>query len=68
MSLCAGDWGHKPSTSRAVCTEPCTASKLAHGTCAGSKKQKIGMTYIGACSKMLSGILKYILTLIMRII
>ena len=28
MSLCVGDWGRKPSTSRTVCTEPCTASKL----------------------------------------
>lgn len=38
MSLCVGDWGRKPSTSRTVCTEPCTASKLTNARIRAGKK------------------------------
>ena len=38
MSLCVGDWGRKPSTSRTVCTEPCTASKLVNARIRAEEK------------------------------
>lgn len=51
MSLCVGDWGRKPSTSRTVCTEPCTASKLANARIRAGKRMIIEKQYNHPISK-----------------